>query len=230
MIGGVSVKEIRRELDRVADRAADQLAEAAARRAAAGVEAGQLDPRVAAHAQRLQLPGELAIGEGVLADHDVSGLLEGASSRSRRRGSRRCRRFRPRSAIRPRCGGSTARGSRWPPAAAGREARSASPSSPVIVKRGRRAATLRPTARPSGTRRHVPSMPPISQSQRSRDDVLVMSSTVAQFELSDRFIHRRRKARSMSRLASCFLIASRLSKVLRPVAMLSSTLAIPFLK
>ena len=42
--------------------------------------------------------------------------------------------------------------------------------------------------------------------------------------------HRRRKARSISRLASCFLSASRLSKVLRPLATLSSTFAIPFLK
>ena len=45
-----------------------------------------------------------------------------------------------------------------------------------------------------------------------------------------RSIHRRRKARSISRLASCFLSASRLSKVLRPRAVLNSTLAIPFLK
>ena len=72
MIGGVSVKEIGRELDRVADRAADELAEAPAGRAATGIEAGQLDPRVTAHAQRLQLPGELAVGEGVLADDDFS--------------------------------------------------------------------------------------------------------------------------------------------------------------
>ncbi len=41
---------------------------------------------------------------------------------------------------------------------------------------------------------------------------------------------RRRRARSMSRLASLFLMASRLSKVLRPLATKISTLAIPFLK
>ena len=34
----------------------------------------------------------------------------------------------------------------------------------------------------------------------------------------------------MSRLASCFFTASRLSNVLRPLAMQISTLAIPFLK
>ena len=76
MVGGVPVEQVRGELDRVAHRAAEQLAEAAARRAAAGVQAGQLDPRVHAHAQRLQLPGELAIGQDVLPDHDVPGLLE----------------------------------------------------------------------------------------------------------------------------------------------------------
>ena len=41
---------------------------------------------------------------------------------------------------------------------------------------------------------------------------------------------RRRIARSMSRLASCFLIASRLSNVLRPRASAAPTLAIPFLR
>ncbi len=71
MIGGVAEKQIRGELDRVAHRAADQLAEPATGGAAAGVEASQLDARIAGHAQRLQLAGELAVGEGVLADHDL---------------------------------------------------------------------------------------------------------------------------------------------------------------
>ena len=57
MIGGVAVEQIRGELDRVAHRAADQLAEAAAGRAAAGVEAGQLDPRVARPCPALATPG-----------------------------------------------------------------------------------------------------------------------------------------------------------------------------
>ena len=76
MVGGVPVEQVRGELDRLAHRAADQLAEATARRAAAGVQAGQLDPRVDGHPQLLQLPGELAVGQGVLADHDVPGLLQ----------------------------------------------------------------------------------------------------------------------------------------------------------
>ena len=59
MIGGVAVKQIRGELDRVAHRAADQLAEPTAGRAAAGVEAGQLDPRVAATCPALAARGRI---------------------------------------------------------------------------------------------------------------------------------------------------------------------------
>ena len=46
---------------------------------AAGVEAGQLDARVAPHAEPLQLAGEFAVGERVLADDDLSRLLERSS-------------------------------------------------------------------------------------------------------------------------------------------------------
>ena len=173
MIGGVTVEQIRRELDRVADRPADQLAEATTGRAAAGVEAGQLDPRVASPCPALATPGRTSGKQRRSGRPRLLRPFRGPSSRPRRRGSRRCRRFRLRSATRPRCGGSTAHGSRWPPAAAGREVRSESPSSPVIVKRR---AWEQAFAGPSG-RRCRPNRPPRpAVRSTARDDRRFMQS------------------------------------------------------
>ena len=102
--------------------------------------------------------------------------------------------------------------------------------SPVIVNGG--CAGPVATARPRASTAHRQDAPD-RHAAASRDDAVHDRSGLSDGEcdsMDRRLAHRRRMARSMSRLASCFLSASRLSKVLRPRAMHSSTLAIPFLK
>ena len=113
--------------------------------------------------------------------------------------------------------------------------------SPVIVKRWLRFGASVPAQH--DVTAELPSRPLTTmRSQSRRCSLMVMLTRSSGWLRSPMFaarwvrpahtfeLHRRRRARSMSRLASCFLSASRLSKVLRPRAMHSSTLAIPFLK
>jgi hypothetical protein len=77
MIGGISVKEVRSELDWIAHRPPDPLAKPATGRAAARVEAGQFDPRVGAHSQRLQFTREPPIRKRIVANDEPPRPLEG---------------------------------------------------------------------------------------------------------------------------------------------------------